>query len=517
MESYSHIIFEQDGPVAIIKLNRPEVLNAFSGGMGRELSEAFKRCDADESVRVVVLTGEGRAFCSGADFSRGAQVFEAPADAGSFKSDPLDFHPWDIRKPTIAAINGHAVGLGLTLTLQCDIRLIAADAKCGIVQNRRGVFPDLRSHWALPRIVGFAKALDIMLTGRMFTGEEAAQMGLASRALPAEEVLPAALELAQDISANVAPISVGLSKRLLWSDAALSSEAVNEMERLIHLHVMGAPDAQEGPTAWVERRIPDWKLTLRDDWPAWIDGKDAEASSGIVIGSGQLATEIAAALGVADVAVQEGERSASAGQRPVSADQPSVSAGQSSVSAGQSSVSAELDQLLPQSLDLLVFVCPCPADPMPLSEMSSQAWEAQCEWVLAEAVESLKVLHAPLKTAQGQVIFVIPSFAMSGAKGFAAAAAASEGLRALAKSTAKQWGKDGMRVNTVALDPRHFVPGVVGEQLSAVMGLATSSGFGHPGDIAKDIAPVFEMLQSDDAHFLTGATLTLDGGIWMAS
>ena len=278
MEPYQSIIFETDGPVAVIKLNRPEVLNAFSGGMGKELSHAYRRCDADESVRAVVLTGEGRAFCAGADFSSGAQVFDAPSDHSGFQSDPFEFHAWDVRKPVIAAINGHAVGLGLTMTLQCDLRLIAQDAKCGIVQNRRGVFPDLRSHWTLPRIVGFATALDLMLTGRMFLGSEAAELGLASRALPVEEVLPAAMELAHDIAVNLAPVSVGLSKRLLWSDPQLSGAGVNEWERLAHLEVMGAPDAREGPTAWAEKRDPQWQLTLADNWPEWADGSGTESS-----------------------------------------------------------------------------------------------------------------------------------------------------------------------------------------------------------------------------------------------
>ncbi len=490
MEPYQHIIFEQDGPVAVIKLNRPEVLNAFSGGMGQELERAFRFCDREESVRVVVLTGEGRAFCSGADFSRGSQVFDAPADRHNFQSDPFGFHAWDIRKPTIAAINGHAVGLGLTLALQCDLRIIADDAKCGVVQNRRGVFPDLRSHWTLPRTVGFARAMDLMLTGRMFSGSEAAEMGLASRALPADQVLAAALELAHDVAVNVAPVSVALSKRLLWSDAGLSGRQANELERLVHLHVMGAADAQEGPAAWAQKRDPEWKLTLRDDWPAWMDGasrgvgggsgaKSADGAGGAtytVAGTGPLADEIAEAL---------------------------------SQTATQTST--------PTTLDLLVYVCSTPTTPTPLVEMSPQQWATAAEDVLADALANLKSLHQPLKAAQGQVVFVIPSFAMSGAEGFAAAATAAEGLRTLAKSVAKQWGADNIRVNTIALDPQHFIPGPAGERLSQVMGLAATSGFGHPGDIAQDIAPAIAMLQSPQAHFLTGATLTLDGGVWMAS
>ena len=266
---YQDIAYAVDDRVAVITLNRPEKLNAFSTLMGTELADALRRSDADENVRAVVITGAGRAFCAGADFSGGAGVFGTP-NPDSFRSDPLVFHPWDVRKPVIAAVNGHAVGLGITLALQCDIRYIAADARWGVVQNRRGVLPDLRSHWTLPRTVGHAKALEILLTGQMYTGTEAAEMGLATAALPADEVLPAAMETAHDIAVNVAPVSVALSKRLLWTTAPGDQGVINEMERRIHLHVMGQPDATEGVMAFLEKRPPEWSLTLADHWPDWM-------------------------------------------------------------------------------------------------------------------------------------------------------------------------------------------------------------------------------------------------------
>lgn len=268
-DHYQDIAYSVDDRVAVISLNRPEKLNAFSTLMGAELSDALRRSDADDHVRAVVITGAGRAFCAGADFSGGPGVFGTP-NKDSFRSDALEFHPWDVRKPVIAAINGHAVGLGMTMALQCDIRYIAADARWGIVQNRRGVLPDFRSHWTLPRTVGHAKALEILLTGKMYTGEEAAQMGLATAALPADEVLPAAMELARDIAVNVAPVSVALSKRLLWTTAPGDQGLINELERRIHLHVMGQPDATEGVMAFLEKRSPEWSLTLADHWPDWM-------------------------------------------------------------------------------------------------------------------------------------------------------------------------------------------------------------------------------------------------------
>ena len=261
---------EVDGPVAILTLDRPDQLNAFSGAMGRSLTAALRAADADDAVRVVVLTGAGRAFSAGADFSGGSGVFGAPTKE-TFSSDPLDdFHPWDVRKPVIAAINGHAVGLGLTMTLQCDIRIVAADAKLGIVQTRRGILPDLHSHWTLPRIVGHARATELLLTGRMFRGHDALEWGLATEALPAEQVLPRALELAHEIASHTAPISVGASKRLLWMHAP-PPERVNELERDIHLHLMGTADSREGVMAYMEKRDPQWSLTMSEDWPAWLD------------------------------------------------------------------------------------------------------------------------------------------------------------------------------------------------------------------------------------------------------
>lgn len=167
-------------------------------------------------------------------------------------------------------------------------------------------------------------------------------------------------------------------------------------------------------------------------------------------------------------------------------------------------------------LNMLVIVCPCPQAPTGCANMSDEMWAQGCEQPMAEALTCLAQHRDALLATQGHVVFVVPSFAMSGANGFSAAAAAGEGLRTLAKGTAKQWGKDNVRVNTIALDPQHFVPGEAGEQLSAVMGLATSSGFGHKGDIAADIVAALDWLTAEDARFITGATLTLDGGIWMA-
>ncbi|MBI5736534.1 MAG: crotonase, partial [Mycolicibacterium neoaurum] len=154
--------------------------------------------------------------------------------------------------------NGHAIGLGLTLALQCDIRFFAADARYGIVQVRRGVVGDAYAHWVLPRLVGIANAAEILLTGATFDGDRAVALGLGSRVLPAEEVLPTALQVARDIAANTAPMSVAASKRLLWDSFDLTREQVGTRETEIHLKLMAHEDAAEGVRAYLQRRAPRW-------------------------------------------------------------------------------------------------------------------------------------------------------------------------------------------------------------------------------------------------------------------
>ncbi len=243
--------------VAVITLDRPDHLNTFTGAMGKELEDAYRLCDTDDAVRAVILTGAGRAFCAGADLSGGADTF-APQDDASFSAAAIDFPAWRVRKPVIAAVNGHAVGLGLTLALQCDIRVMAREGKYGILQTRRGMVGDAYSHWTLPRIVGMARAADILLTGRTFRGDEAAELGVASRVVPAGEVLSTAQEIAKGIAENTAPLSVALSKRLLWQSFALSAEEVEQRETDIHHRLMSHPDAVEGPMAYLEKRQPKW-------------------------------------------------------------------------------------------------------------------------------------------------------------------------------------------------------------------------------------------------------------------
>jgi enoyl-CoA hydratase/carnithine racemase len=266
----------RDG-VAVVTLDRPERRNAFTGAMGESLGQVYEWADTADDVRVVVVTGAGDAFCAGADLAPAGDTFAAPSGTGRgdgarpFTSSPIRPLPWTIRKPVIAAVNGHAIGIGMTIAMQCDVRVMATGAKYGFVHVRRGVIPDAHSHWTVPRAAGFANAAELLLTGRQFTAEDALRMGIASQARQADDVLPAALELANDIAVNTAPLSVAISKRLLWADPPLTADEADRLETLMHLEVMGRDDAKEGVLAFLERREPRWTLSPTRDWPAGLD------------------------------------------------------------------------------------------------------------------------------------------------------------------------------------------------------------------------------------------------------
>ncbi|AMD56158.1 crotonase, partial [Mycolicibacterium fortuitum subsp. fortuitum DSM 46621 = ATCC 6841 = JCM 6387] len=247
LPEYRTVRLTVDNRVAVITLDRPQQRNAFGGGMREELAEAYRHCGADDAIRAIVLTGTPPAFCAGADLGAGDQTFTEPGQ--QFSAAGLAVPAWTLDKPVIAAVNGHAIGIGLTLALQCDIRIFAADARYGVVQARRGMVGDAYSHWVLPRLVGLANAAEILLTGGLFDGHRAVELGLGSQVLPAEQVLPAALEIANDIAVNTAPMSVAASKRLLWDSYDLDRAGVGARETDIHLHLMAHDDAREGVRA----------------------------------------------------------------------------------------------------------------------------------------------------------------------------------------------------------------------------------------------------------------------------
>ena len=247
---------EVTGGIAVITLDRPERRNAFTATMGVELSDAYRACDEDDDVRVVVLTGAPPAFCAGADLQAGGETFVGTGEG--FSAGGVDFPAWRVRKPVIAAVNGHAIGIGLTLALQCDFRVLAAEATYGVVQARLGVMGDAWSHWTLPRLVGVAKAAEILLLGDTFDGTEAARLGIATRVTSTDEVLPTARALAERVVRTTAPMSVAASKRLLWSSFERSAAEIGQAETELHRRLMAHPDAREGVQAASEKRDPSW-------------------------------------------------------------------------------------------------------------------------------------------------------------------------------------------------------------------------------------------------------------------
>lgn len=265
--SYEAILFEKKDAVAVITLNRPERMNAWNATMAAELSKSLKMANDDDEVRAIVITGAGRAFCAGADLQKGGETFAGRSETGSRPgvSDPA-YHPYHVNKPVIAAMNGSAVGVGITYPLLCDIRLVAEDAKLGFVFTRRGMMPELASHLLLQRVTNFSQAADLLLSGRIFSGTEAAQLGVVSRALPKEEVLPAAIEIASDY-VNTAPASVAITKRLLWEGLDSSMKAMLEREGPLFAWAGNQLDAKEGVAAFIEKRQPEWKLSASTDLP----------------------------------------------------------------------------------------------------------------------------------------------------------------------------------------------------------------------------------------------------------
>jgi len=264
--AYDTLGYETDGPVAVVTLNRPERMNAWTAVMAAELSRAMTRANADDEVRAVVITGAGKAFCAGADLERGGETFSnRDRDRPDGTAEP-PVYPFMIDKPVIAAINGPAVGVGMTYPMLCDLRLVAEDAKLGFVFTRRGMMPELGAHLLVQRVAGFSRAADLLLSGRLFRGAEAAELGLASEALPREQVLPRAMEIAREYRLT-APVSVAVTKRLLWEGLETGFAAMRKRENELFAWLGNQPDAREGIVSFVEKREPRWSMSAQRDRP----------------------------------------------------------------------------------------------------------------------------------------------------------------------------------------------------------------------------------------------------------
>jgi len=261
---YEQILYEVTDGVAVMTLNRPEKLNAMTAQMGAEMADAMAEADSDDAVRVLVMTGAGRAFCAGADLGSGSGF---GAGWGSVEREYRRMMPMQVRKPVIAAINGPAVGAGLTWPLQADIRYVASDAKLAFAFVRRGVLPELASHVILPRLAGISRASELLLSGRTFLGDEAVEYGVATQAFPKAEVLPAALDMARDIAANAAPLPVAIAKRLIWEGIGIDLAEWRKREGKLFALTTRHPDAREGTIAFMQKRAPEWKGSISKEYP----------------------------------------------------------------------------------------------------------------------------------------------------------------------------------------------------------------------------------------------------------
>lgn len=266
--TYEALIYEVADHVATVTINRPEKMNTWNATVAAELSDALQQANSDDAVRAVILTGAGRAFCAGADLERGGDTF-AGREQGETREETdrgrnvRHVHPHEIDKPVIAAINGAAVGVGMTYPMMCDIRLAAAGAKMGFVFTRRGMMPELAAHLLVQRVAGFSNAADVLMSGRIFTAEEALSMGIVSRVLPKEELLAAAREMARDY-VNTAPASVAITKRLLWKGLDSNPNEMMRAEGPAFAWLGNQADAKEGVMSFLEKRPPEWQMSPAD-------------------------------------------------------------------------------------------------------------------------------------------------------------------------------------------------------------------------------------------------------------
>jgi enoyl-CoA hydratase/carnithine racemase len=284
---YEQILYDVKNNVLTITFNRPERLNAFNSAMRGELIDAFDRANADDTIRAIIVTGKGRAFCVGADLKNGAETFdydkredrldrETRRDGGG----RLTLKIFESVKPVIAAINGPAVGVGITMTLAMDIRIASYNASFGLVFSRRGIIPEACSTWFLPRIVGISKALEWVLSGRVFSGEEALRSGLVRSLHSPADLLSSAEAIAREVAENTSAISVALSRQMLWRmlGADHPMEAHKIESRGIY-QTGKSDDAREGVESFLEKRSPQFKSKPSTDMPnffPWWDERRFE-------------------------------------------------------------------------------------------------------------------------------------------------------------------------------------------------------------------------------------------------
>jgi enoyl-CoA hydratase/carnithine racemase len=285
-QSFETILYDVADGVATITLNRPDKLNAFTGQMMVDMIAAFDAIDADDDVRAVIVTGAGRGFCAGADLSAGGATFDRtgpqePAREEGRVGDVLrdgggrlTLRIFDCLKPVIAAVNGPAVGVGVTMQLPMDIRLASTEARFGFVFARRGLNPEAASSWFLPHLVGPQTALEWCFTGRVFPASEAKEKGLVRSLHAPDELLPAARALAREIADNTAPVSIAVTRQLIWRMTGAAHPMEAHMADSRGIQARGAQkDVREGVNSFLEKRPPRFpdkvSADLPDIWPQW--------------------------------------------------------------------------------------------------------------------------------------------------------------------------------------------------------------------------------------------------------
>src|SRR5437763_10008832 len=283
--AYETIKYEVAEQILTITLNRPDKLNAFNAAMQKEMIDAFDAADKDDNIRAIIVTGAGRAFCAGADLSSGADTFDRDARRGPVKrlaNGKVDYSDPNVRdgggqvtlrifkclKPVIAAVNGPAVGIGVTMQLAMDIRIASEAARFGFVFSQRGIVPEAASSWFLPRIVGITQALEWCYSGRVFPAQEALAGRLVSRAVPPEELLPAARALAHSFIDTTSPVSVALIRQMMWRMLAAGHPMeAHRIDSKAMYHRGRSADVLEGIASFLEKRPPRFTDTVSGQWP----------------------------------------------------------------------------------------------------------------------------------------------------------------------------------------------------------------------------------------------------------
>ncbi len=273
--AYKTITYAVEDRILTITLNRPEKLNAYSEDMHHDLFKAMDEAEADDNIRVIIVTGEGRAFCAGMDLGKGNDTF----NYGELDENPdwseyrdlggmLALRFYESTKPMIAAINGPAVGVGITMTLPMDIRLASEDSKMGFVFVRRGVMPDGCANWFLPKLVGVGQSLEWFLSGKIFSAAEARERGLISSIYPADQLLDKAKEMAMDIARNTSAVSVALTRQMVWRMAGADHPMESHKVETRGFYYTGrSKDAKEGIMSFIEKRKPVFTNSPVSDMP----------------------------------------------------------------------------------------------------------------------------------------------------------------------------------------------------------------------------------------------------------